>query len=114
MGAFRVPSRRDWGRAFFWIAAYLVAMVVAYIVYWPVGFVVAIGGALALVAWHRKATAYRCLHCGHEFTISFMTDLISPHGIGRADDRTVRGWKYLRCPQCGQRSRATALIVTDD
>jgi len=105
------PTRRDWLEAFGWIGLYIIAMSVAFFIYWPSGFLVAIVGMIALIAWHRRTVAYRCAQCGEAFEISFLTDLISPHGIGRGEDRAMRGWKYLRCPHCGKRSRATALIV---
>jgi DNA-directed RNA polymerase subunit RPC12/RpoP len=58
-------------------------------------------GLLLLVGWHARAFAYRCRNCGHEFAISLLTDLVSPHGPGRGG-----GWKFLRCPRCGRWTRA--------
>lgn len=106
--------RRDWVTAFASIAIYVVALTVTFVIYWPAGFVVTVLGALLLIAWHRNTTAYQCLHCGNAFEISFLTALVTPHGISRNPDGTARGWKYLRCPHCGKRSRATALLIVDD
>lgn len=108
------PVRRDWLVTFGWVGLYVVAMTLAFIVYWLLGFVVAFVGLIALIAWHHRTVAYCCRHCGEVFEISFLTDLISPHGIDRSGGRQWRGWKYLRCPHCGRRSRATAMIVVDD
>jgi DNA-directed RNA polymerase subunit RPC12/RpoP len=114
MRRYRVPGRRDWIDALVRVAAYVVAMTVAFIIYWPAGAVVTVAGLIALIAWHHKAVAYRCQHCGETFEISFVVDLVSPHGIGRGDDREARAWKYLRCPHCRKRSRATAVVIADD
>ncbi len=54
-----------------------------------------------LIAWHARTTAYRCEHCGTEFTISAWRDALSPHTLEA---------KYLRCPACGRRSWARALV----
>jgi DNA-directed RNA polymerase subunit RPC12/RpoP len=57
-----------------------------------------------LAWWNSSHSGYRCLHCGHEFSISTLTELISPHGSGNG------GWKYLRCPRCDRKSRAKMLV----
>lgn len=76
---------------------------------WPVGFVAWLtafvsGSLFLLVRWHAHNTAYRCPVCGHEFEISVFTDFISPQ---------VLDGKYLRCPQCRKRNRATVLMKKD-
>ncbi|UCF77982.1 MAG: hypothetical protein JSW03_07660 [Candidatus Eiseniibacteriota bacterium] len=50
-----------------------------------------------LVTWHARTTGYGCAKCGHEFNITALTDLISPH---------VPGKKYLKCPSCHRRTWA--------
>ena len=47
------------------------------------------------VSWHAHTTAYRCSKCGHEFEISVINDLLTPH---------VPHKKYLKCPHCGIRN----------
>jgi DNA-directed RNA polymerase subunit RPC12/RpoP len=54
-----------------------------------------------LVTWHARVFCYECRKCSRRFRISPLTDFIHPHGL----DRTG-GWKYLRCPYCGARTRA--------
>lgn len=54
-----------------------------------------------LIWWHARNTAYRCDHCGHEFAVSAWRDAFSPH---------LMTSKYLKCPECGQRSWAKALV----
>lgn len=60
-----------------------------------------------LVRWNARHSGYRCAHCGHEFQVSVLTEMISPHGPGGG------GWKYLRCPRCDRKSRARVLVVVD-
>ncbi|MBC8059715.1 MAG: hypothetical protein H7Y18_03530 [Clostridiaceae bacterium] len=42
---------------------------------------------LPLVIWHANTHSYICRKCGHEFSISVLKDLVSPH-------------KLLKCPNC--------------
>jgi DNA-directed RNA polymerase subunit RPC12/RpoP len=111
MRRYITPRRRDWMETLSYVTIYVTVMTLAFIIFWPLGFIVALLGLAMLIAWHRNTTAYRCQHCGGEFEIAFITDLISPHGIGREADGTTRAWKYLRCPHCGKRSRASALRI---
>jgi DNA-directed RNA polymerase subunit RPC12/RpoP len=96
-----------------YIAAYL--MVIGFssfyllLSYWYVWVALVIGGLLILVSWHAKATAYHCSRCNNEFEISILTDFFSPHGIDREG-----GWKYLKCPNCSNRSRMKILVKTTD
>lgn len=55
-----------------------------------------------LIWWHAQNTAYRCGGCGHEFVVSVWRDAFSPHMIES---------KYLKCPACGKRSWAKALVL---
>jgi len=48
-----------------------------------------------LVRWHARTFAYECPECCHKFSISTLTDLISPHYPDK---------KRLRCPACHKRS----------
>lgn len=57
-----------------------------------------------LIWWHARKTAYRCKHCGHEFVVSVWRDAFSPHMIES---------KYLKCPACGKRSWAKALVLDE-
>jgi len=61
-------------------------------------------GLFLIVHWHAHAFTYRCRICGHEFEISFWTDLFSPHWPGKDG-----GWKYLRCPACRRRMKAVVI-----
>lgn len=68
---------------------------------WPIEWVLRIGilsgvGFLLffLVRWHARSYAYECPECAHKFSISVLTDFISPHYPDQ---------KYLRCPICHKR-----------
>ena len=73
--------------------------------HWPFGFILwvvtVIVSLLAVVWWHAGNTVYRCRECGHLFSISSVTDLVSPHGLSRGG-----GWKLLTCPKCGHYGKA--------
>jgi DNA-directed RNA polymerase subunit RPC12/RpoP len=110
--AYRKPSRSDWTRAVIYLLVYIFAISAGAFLLLPQGslgallwVVVVVGGLILLVRWHSRITAYRCSRCGHEFEISFLSDLISPHGIGSSG-----AWKYLRCPRCSRRIQAEVLV----
>lgn len=58
------------------------------------------GGLYVLVRWNSKHTAYICPKCNNEFTISTLTDFISPHMVTT---------KLLKCPSCGKLSWCHAI-----
>jgi energy-coupling factor transporter transmembrane protein EcfT len=57
-------------------------------------------GLIALVIWHARTTVYNCPNCDHQFDISWLIDLISPHYPDK---------KYPKCPSCHKRGWARAL-----
>ncbi|MCJ7456263.1 zinc ribbon domain-containing protein [Candidatus Bathyarchaeota archaeon] len=63
-----------------------------------------VAGLLLTVDWHARTFAYRCRICGHEFEVSFWTDLFNPHWPSRDG-----GWKYLKCPACRRRTKAIVI-----
>jgi DNA-directed RNA polymerase subunit RPC12/RpoP len=85
----------------------IILMVTSYVMgmLWPFGVVMGmlfIAIALMfLVSWHSQVTAYECAKCGHVFEVSKTEDLRAPHGVGEGG-----GWKLLKCPECGKKSRA--------
>lgn len=72
--------------------------------YWYIWTILFIGGLAILITWHTANFGYHCPRCGHTFDISFLRNLISPHGIGRNG-----AWKYLSCPQCRYRTKMPLL-----
>ncbi|MBE0481738.1 MAG: hypothetical protein IBX68_12275 [Dehalococcoidia bacterium] len=108
---FEKPTRRDVIRsvAFSILFSLLTAISGVFLVRysWPAGLIIwgvaSLAGMLFLVRWHAGRFGYRCRECEYDFEISTFTDLISFQGPGDG------GWKYLKCPRCGRRSRAIVL-----
>lgn len=61
-----------------------------------------------IVAWHTTKYGYRCSSCGHDFEISFLRNLTSPH-VPTEDG----GQKYLRCPGCNEKAWARIVVKTE-
>jgi len=101
---YRKSRRKDWLKSLIYIAIYLTVLGVTGIYlllsYWYIWIALAAGGLIILVSWHAKATTYLCPICGYEFEISVLTDFLSPHEVDRNG-----AWKYLKCPNCSNRSR---------
>jgi DNA-directed RNA polymerase subunit RPC12/RpoP len=91
------------------IATTLISALILTPISWPIGFslwvTIVLASLLTVVRWHSIVTVYRCPECGHIFSISMVTDLFSPHGIGGSG-----GWKLLTCPKCGSYVRAHVLL----
>lgn len=108
MPSFTQPDRKDWKKTTLLLALYITAISAgAFVVIGadPVfGFIacliLVLDGLLLLVGWVNRNFGYQCRNCGHEFEISLITNLVSPHGMG---------CKHLKCPSCGQRTRAKVL-----
>lgn len=108
MTRYQKTTKEDWISTIIYIAIFLAVIIIGATfllpVYWYVWPVLVIGGLFLLVRWHAKNFAYHCPKCGHEFEISTFTDFISPQGPSKSG-----GWKYLKCPKCRERSRATVI-----
>jgi uncharacterized C2H2 Zn-finger protein len=80
--------------------------------HWPLGFalwiIIVAVSLVALVRWHAGNTVYLCPECGKIFSIGTVTDLVSPHGLGRGG-----GWTLLTCPKCGSHVRARVYMKDD-
>lgn len=68
------------------------------------GVILVFGCLLLLFRWHAKTFGYRCGNCEEDFVISIWKDLFSMQGFNRQGS-----WKYLKCPNCGQRTKAREL-----
>ncbi|MEW6522920.1 MAG: hypothetical protein AB1445_04980 [Bacillota bacterium] len=109
---YRPVERRDWRRNSLYLAIFLVVLTVGGLALMPrhsdLSLLVWLGmvafGLGLLVRWHTRSFAYRCAQCGQEFEIGLGTDFISPSGLDKKG-----AWKYLKCPRCGQRTRARVL-----
>lgn len=103
-------TRSDWVRTISYLIVYCTVVILGAIFlipsYWYLWTIILIAGLILLVQWHAKSSFYRCPKCGGEFQVSFITDLISPQGVGRTEDGKTYGWKYLKCPACKKRRKA--------
>lgn len=110
MSTYRKTKRSDWIKSLLFIGIYVAAVsVTAFVLlvtYWYLWIALVAGGLLLPVLWHKKSTAYRCPKCGSEFEISFLTDLVSPHGVTKDGG----SWLYLKCPVCSNRSKMEVLV----
>ncbi|MRR08761.1 hypothetical protein EG831_01440 [bacterium] len=81
----------------------LVMAIVVFRLGWLAGVLLAFCAVfvLALAKWSVDTTGYECPSCKHRFEISLGTNLVSPH---------VWNKKLLRCPSCGRRGWANAVI----
>ncbi len=102
----------------FGLLSYFIIVILFFVVlllifpdFWLVWFmiliVVVLFTIILLVNWHKQNFAYKCEICGHEFRISFLSDLLSPHGLNLRG-----GWKYLKCPKCYKRSKAIVIRIS--
>ena len=108
MTQYQETTKEDWIRTIIYVAVFVAVIIVWAIFllsgYWYIWLILVIGSLFLLVRWHAKKFAYRCPKCGHEFEISTFTNFISPHGLSKSG-----GWKYLKCPKCHERLRATVI-----
>ena len=110
---YRKPRKRDWAKTLIYIALYLTvigfAAIYLLLSYWYLWITLTTVGLVILISWHTKVTAYHCPICSHEFEISILTDFFNPHGVNRRGSG-----KYLKCPNCSNRSRMEIIIKRKD
>jgi len=110
-GKYQDPTRRDWIIGIASLVVFVVAItfgaVLLFTDYWYLWLLLVFGGIVILVHRQTKNYACRCRECGHEFEISFMTNLLAPHGIDKAGS-----WQWLKCPGCQKRTRVTVIKKT--
>ncbi len=108
MSKYVETTKKDWTKTILFISIFVAVIVIGAILLVPeyiyVWLVLVIFGVAIIVKWHASNFAYRCPRCGNEFEISFWKDFLSPHGPSKNG-----GWKYLKCPKCQNKSRATLL-----
>ncbi len=108
MNKYMETTRSDRVRTIIYISIFLGVVVIGAVFLAPVNppagaviwIILSAGALFLLVRWHALTFAYRCANCGHEFEIYVFVDLIGLQGIN---------WKYLKCPECRQRSRAAVI-----
>ncbi len=107
------PTRKDWVNGIASLVIFVVAITLGaallFTDYWYLWPIMVIGGTVILVLRQTKNYACRCRACGNEFEISFMTNLISPHGVDKEG-----GWQWVKCPGCNQRTRVTVIKIAKE
>jgi hypothetical protein len=106
------PTRSDYTRSIVYILIFIFVITGgAYLFlpkYWYFWVLLVVGGLVLLVYWHKEKTVYSCPNCEHVYEISFLTDLLAPHGIDRDG-----AWLLLRCPTCKERNKTRVLKRVD-
>jgi hypothetical protein len=102
------PTRRDYLKSILYISIYVIVIGgSAFLLlpeYWLAWGLVVLVGLGLLVYWHKSATVYRCPNCDHVYTVSFLQDLIAPHGLDKGG-----AWLLLKCPSCKERHKTRVL-----
>jgi len=106
------PGKKDYLVSILYILLYILAIgISAFLLlptYWYLWLILVILGLVLLVNWHKESTAYRCPVCDHEYTLTFLSDLVAPHGVDREG-----AWLLLKCPKCKVRSKTQVLKKSD-
>ncbi|MFA5867828.1 MAG: hypothetical protein WC891_07720 [Actinomycetota bacterium] len=104
----REPNKSDAIQTFILVGIFLVGIIAILAMSWPenmlTGGILVAGCLLLLVRWHARTFGYRCANCDEDFEISMLKDLFSFQGVNKSGS-----WKYLKCPNCGQRTTAREL-----
>jgi DNA-directed RNA polymerase subunit RPC12/RpoP len=102
------PTRKDYTQSIIYILIFIFVISIGAIfllpTYWYLWVGVVIVGLVILVNWHKRKTAYVCPNCGQVYVVSFLTDLLAPHGIDKEG-----AWLLLRCPNCHERHKTKVL-----
>lgn len=104
------PTRKDWISGIALLLVYLfVISAGAFLLipeYWYGWLILILVSTILLVIQQNRNYACRCRECGHEFELSFLVNLISPHGVDKEG-----GWHWVKCPNCEKRGKATVIKV---
>lgn len=107
------PTRKDWIFGIAWLLIYLaVISVSAFLLipeYWYGWLVLMFVSSILLVIRQNRNYACRCRECGYEFEISFLANLLAPHGVDKGGS-----WQWVKCPNCQKRVKATVVKVVKD
>ena len=107
---FEDPTWRDWVSGITLIVIFLVVIGIGGFLlipdYWYVWLMLVIAGTLLLTLNQTRNYACRCRDCGHEFSINFLTNLTSPHGIDKKGS-----WLWLKCPSCEIKGKVSVIRV---
>lgn len=107
------PTRKDWimGIALLLIYLIVISLGAFFLIpeYWYWWLLLFFMSTILMVINQNRNYACRCRECGHEFEVSFLVNLISPHGVDKEG-----GWQWVKCPNCMKRAKATVIRVIKD
>lgn len=102
------PTRKDWITGIASLVIFVLVITFSALLlftdYWYLWLVLVLAGVIILVRRQTKQYACRCRECGHEFEISFATNLFAPHGVDKAGS-----WQWLKCPVCQKRTKVNVI-----
>ena len=107
---YKDPTRKDWiigiARLLIYLSVIGFGALILIPKYWYWWFLIFSVSTMILIITQNRNYACRCRECENEFALSFMFNLIAPHGVDRQGS-----WQMVKCPQCGKRGRATVIKV---
>jgi len=107
-GKYQDPSRLDWVTGIASLVIFILMITFGALLlftdYWYIWPILVVGGVIILVHRQTRRYACRCRSCGCEFEISFLTNLLSPHGVDRTGS-----WQWVKCPDCLKRRKVTVI-----
>ena len=102
------PTRKDWIRGIASLVIFVLVLTFGALLlftdYWYLWIVLVLCGVGILVLRQTKHYACHCRECGREFEISFLTNLLAPHGVDKEGS-----WQWLKCPGCRKRTKVTVI-----
>lgn len=105
---YKDPDRRDWITGIASLVIFVVVITLGSLLlftdFWYLWPILVVGGVVILVLRQTRNYACRCRDCGYEFEITFLTNLLAPHGVDREGS-----WQWLKCPGCQQRTKVTVV-----
>ena len=111
--SYRKSRKKDWVKTLIYITLFMIVIgftaIYLLLSHWYIWITLTAVGLVILISWHAKATGYQCPICNYEFEISTLTDFLSPHGVNKSG-----AWKYLKCPNCSNRSRMEIILKRKD
>ncbi|MCU0485597.1 MAG: hypothetical protein MUC85_05740 [Anaerolineales bacterium] len=104
------PTRKDWVSGIAVLLVYVIVISAGAVLlipeYWVGWVALMLVSTILLVIRQNRNYACRCRECGHEFEVSFLANLVAPHGVDKGG-----GWQLVRCPNCKKRAKATVIKV---
>ena len=110
---YQEPTWKDWVIGIGLIVIYISVIGIGAIFlipkYWKWWVIIFLASTILLVLNQNINYGCRCRECGYEFEVSFLINLISPHGIDKEGS-----WQWVKCPSCNKRVRVTVIKVVKD